>query len=926
MKSWLVVLLALGSAVMAQATIALTPWRPVYKGVEHAVGTNYGTTTLVNNGVTYTISRLQSVNCIRVDLNDPDVRLFTTPRAPNYVVDSSETLSMTVSNFLEVYGLQVATVANFYNTQGTPDPIAEGLPTRVYGLHISTGQLVSATDFGPDSNNRHASLLFTTNNQPLLALRNSPPGTNTSGIYTAVSGYFAVLTNGVVISKAALAAAYPDDTFHQTHPRTVLGISADRRYFYMVLIDGRQPGYSDGADPGEMGLWMWYIGASDAIAMDGGGSASMYYEDCLGVARPYGRSSYIGRGRERITGSHIGVYAPPLPQFVNDISVVTTPNTATVTWRTDANATSQVEYGVTRGYGNLSALSTAQVTNHSVVISNLMPSTRYYFRVLSAANGTVYTSPCDQDSFVTTNFGGGVVIPMTAAWKWSTNNLDNQSWPAPAYDDSAWPSGVAPLWADNRATFTNFAIPNVTSGTRLPISGGYPHPTYYFRRAFVFTNDPAGVSLIFSNYLDDGAVFYLNGVEVYRTNMIAAPTAVGYFSNALSFTYSDATIPIVFTLTGGAATNLVRGTNVLAVTVHNYRNPAGGNPSPDSTFEMALLYELPPPPPFVTNIVMEPGESSITVAWRTRAPARVRVEYGTTPALGSSTPLTVTEETNHVLVVGGLEPKTLYHLRLIAISDDGEFGELVTAETRSFYAPLVFLTQDWNYTSEDQSTFDWTSSDFELDGWGEGSALFYIEDNVGVSPRLTPLPNDEPVSPTYYFRTRFNLNQPPAGYTLVFTNYVDDGAIFYLNGVEIYRLRMPPGPVTHLTPASSCPINFCEATADVPDVFRLSGSALQSLVQGNNLLAVEVHQFHANDDDIVFGSEVGLVRATAAETALNIVREGDRICITWPSEFLTLQQSASPSTAGWTDVPGPVKNSPYCLTNPPSSLFFRLRD
>ena len=32
---------------------------------------------------------------------------------------------------------------------------------------------------------------------------------------------------------------------------------------------------------------------------------------------------------------------------------------------------------------------------------------------------------------------------------------------------------------------------------------------------------------------------------------------------------------------------------------------------------------------------------------------------------------------------------------------------------------------------------------------------------------------------------------------------LDDGAVFYLNGQEVYRHNMPAGPVTHDTPAAS---------------------------------------------------------------------------------------------------------------------------
>src|ERR1041385_3025492 len=95
-------LLSLGAV---HAEMCVTPGRPIVKGVDHAVGTNYA------DGV---IPRLQVVNCVRVDLTDPDVQLFPTPRNTNYIAENSETASMSVSNFLKVHGLKVAVNANFY--------------------------------------------------------------------------------------------------------------------------------------------------------------------------------------------------------------------------------------------------------------------------------------------------------------------------------------------------------------------------------------------------------------------------------------------------------------------------------------------------------------------------------------------------------------------------------------------------------------------------------------------------------------------------------------------------------------------------------------------------------------------------------------------------------------------------------------------
>src|SRR5947208_11996460 len=102
------------TVAVSHATLSVGPWTAIFKGVDHAVGTNFPDGT---------IPRLQVAHCVRVDLHDPDVQLFTTPRAPIYSLENSETQTLSISNFLKSYGLAVAADANFYNAHpGGSDP------------------------------------------------------------------------------------------------------------------------------------------------------------------------------------------------------------------------------------------------------------------------------------------------------------------------------------------------------------------------------------------------------------------------------------------------------------------------------------------------------------------------------------------------------------------------------------------------------------------------------------------------------------------------------------------------------------------------------------------------------------------------------------------------------------------------------------
>jgi hypothetical protein len=375
--------------------------------------------------------------------------------------------------------------------------------------------------------------------------------------------------------------------------------------------------------------------------------------------------------------------------------------------------------------------------------------------------------------------------------------------------------------------------------------------------------------------------------------------------------------------------NLVTGTNTFAVEVHNFSAA-----SPDVTFESALFAMLPPPSaPFITNIVVIRGETNATITWTTLSNSTSQVQFGVTPALGDSTPIDSTPVTNHSVTVAGLQPAMLYYFRIISMAGPSQYSSDGSFTTTTFFVPLVTFSNIWKFETNNLDGTGWMASNYD-DSWvGQGSALLYIENNTDVIPRNTPLlaTSSGGPFPTYYFRTHFLVSNSLAGLSLLFTNFIDDGAVFYLNGREIQRVRMPAGPVAYSTLASDCPINSCDATFEAPDVFRISGDVMTNIVSGDNVLAAEVHQVGTNDSDVVFGSSAALVRALASETQLRIMRTNNAVCISWDGEFLTLQRTSGlAGTNVWTDVPGtmpgPIKHSPYCTTNPPATTFYRLRN
>ncbi len=83
------------------------------------------------------------------------------------------------------------------------------------------------------------------------------------------------------------------------HPRTGVGLSADRRTLWMVVIDGRTV-QSAGATVEELTETLRSLGATDGLKLDGGGSSAMYIEGRGVVNHP-------SDGQERVVANHLGV-------------------------------------------------------------------------------------------------------------------------------------------------------------------------------------------------------------------------------------------------------------------------------------------------------------------------------------------------------------------------------------------------------------------------------------------------------------------------------------------------------------------------------------------------------------------------------------------------------------------------------------------
>jgi hypothetical protein len=146
----------------------------------------------------------------------------------------------------------------------------------------------------------------------------------------------------------------------------------------------------------------------------------------------------------------------------------------------------------------------------------------------------------------------------------------------------------------------------------------------------------------------------------------------------------------------------------------------------------------------------------------------------------------------------------------------------------------------------------WSRPVFDDSAWISGPAPM----GFGDAHIVTELPSGDPDMrfPAVYFRHIFHLEDAADVEALRLGILRDDGVVVYLNGMEVVRNNMGPGAVSHIT----------FATADIEGADETTYAEMEVpaglLLEGDNLLAVEVHQSRPDSDDLGFDLTLELDR------------------------------------------------------------------
>ncbi|YCM46862.1 lamin tail domain-containing protein (plasmid) [Verrucomicrobiaceae bacterium 227] len=212
-------------------------------------------------------------------------------------------------------------------------------------------------------------------------------------------------------------------------------------------------------------------------------------------------------------------------------------------------------------------------------------------------------------------------------------------------------------------------------------------------------------------------------------------------------------------------------------------------------------------------------------------------------------------------------------------SDPSSDGGILLDGAATSETLLAANSPDWSYLvtatpfsdsevvvgSPGFSSADWKHPDFDDSRWPVGTApLGY--GGVG-SPGWTTQIGDGGANPrnrTTYLRKEFTVADAANYIDLKINVRRDDGAIVYLNGREIARSNMPSGNVTYGDTASSNASGASE-TEYFSNTYPLSPGVL---LEGRNILAVEIHQDGDSSSDLVIDVEVLGTNAAGSGVAI----------------------------------------------------------
>jgi chitodextrinase len=425
------------------------------------------------------------------------------------------------------------------------------------------------------------------------------------------------------------------------------------------------------------------------------------------------------------------------PPVISSIQTAPDKTTAQITFATDEPATSSIACGQTSSYGGSSATNSQLLTNHTLTLNNLEPSTTYHFQITCTDESTNKATSSDltftTDSVnATISHGFGSYQPGDHPAGWFDTGAGNSL----SQNDSLFKI----LNENGQNTFgTTSSLTNIHSHYVADLSSDWTD--YRYTGKVMIANSTAGVGLtFFSKYPNSDKYYrlrsYNSGVfhlSPHGTNITSGTTNTGVkpiLNTWMSFiievedTGTRTEIKIkVWPSTANEPANWqincydANASRLKKGTVGLWSMSSGTRHFDDLQVE-SITSEPDTTPPTISTIQSAPGDTIATITWTTNEPADSSVSYGPTTAYENGTIFDAALTTNHSITLTGLTAATLYHYKIAsadastntAESTDRTFTttapdttppiiSAIVANPSSFSAQVTFTTNEPAYSS-----------------------------------------------------------------------------------------------------------------------------------------------------------------------------------------------------------------------------------
>jgi len=235
---------------------------------------------------------------VQVDLREPGIDVLVSPHQPTA---SGDVLADRTSGFAARHGVQVAINANYFYPFQNNHPLDYtphvGDPVQIVGLAASRGQSYG----GEDGETEGMITLYLSRDRRISF--EQPVGE----VWQAISGL------GYVVRDGAPVAFEDKENNRKPYPRSIVAVDVTGRYLVLLVVDGKQPHYSEGLTLEETATLLLEHGVRTAIQLDGGGSATLVRQEGQGNVRFVSTPiNFRIPGWERPVGNHLGISARPL--------------------------------------------------------------------------------------------------------------------------------------------------------------------------------------------------------------------------------------------------------------------------------------------------------------------------------------------------------------------------------------------------------------------------------------------------------------------------------------------------------------------------------------------------------------------------------------------------------------------------------------